>query len=83
MYRKGNILGIFPSDGLQDHVHIDVMLAQQIKHLECNAGIMLQPDKSDPGNTGILGNTGDIGFFHFGDLLHFRARLALQAGQHF
>ena len=36
MYRKGNILGIFPSDGLQNHVHIDVMLAQQFDIIRKN-----------------------------------------------
>ena len=38
---EGNILGLLPADGLQDHVHIDIVLAQQVKNLERNAGVVL------------------------------------------
>ena len=39
---KGNVLGVLPANGLKDDVHVDIVLAQQVKHLKRDAGIMLQ-----------------------------------------
>ena len=83
VYGKCNILGIFPADGLQDQIHVDVVPAEQVEHLERHAGVVLQPHQGDPCNADVLCHTGNIGFLHFCNLLDFRTGLALQAGQHF
>ena len=80
---KGNVFGILPADGLENYVHVDVMLAQQVKDLEGDAGVVIQADQGDPGDAGVLGDAGDVGLFHFRNLLDFRAGLPLQAGKHF
>ncbi|MPM15098.1 hypothetical protein SDC9_61464 [bioreactor metagenome] len=78
--REGNILFILAANGLQNHVHVDVALAQQVKNLKSHAGIVLQAHQGNAGDAGILCHPRDIRLLHFCDLLHRRAGLILQAG---
>ena len=57
------------------------MLAQQVKDLKCDAGVMLKPDQGDPCNAGILRHAGDVCLFHFCDLLDFGAGFSFQTGE--
>ena len=66
-----------PMDCKND-VHIDIVLAQQVKDLERNAGVVAAgPNQGHAGDAGVLRDAGNGCLFHFGDLLHFRSGLAL------
>ena len=81
---KADILGFIPSDGLQDDVNIDILLPQQGEDLVGDSGLIFHPHQRQTGYVLVFCHTTDLGLFHLlRNLLDFRARLFLKAGQHF
>ena len=43
-YGEGDILAVLTADGLQDYIHVDIFLCQQIEESERHARLILQTD---------------------------------------
>ena len=79
---EADVLLAIAAGGLQDDVHIDVLLGQQTEDLEAGARLIGNIQDSDNSNIGVLCDTLDQHTFHvFYNLLDDRAGHGVQAGE--
>ena len=81
---EADVLALVPADGLEDDVHVDVLLAQQREDFIGDTGAVLHAHQGQTGYVLVFCHAADLGLFHLlCNLLDFRARFSLETGQHF
>ena len=80
---KADVLLAVAAGGLQDDVHVDVLLGQQAEDLEAHARLIGNVQNRDNSNISVLCDTLDQHTFHvFCNLLDHRTGHGIQAGEH-
>ena len=80
---KADVLLAITAGGLQNNVHVDVLLCQQTEDPKAHARLIGNVENRDNGNIGVLGDTLDQHTFHvLCNLLNHRTRDGVQAGEH-
>ena len=80
---KADILLAVTAGGLQDDVHVDVLLGQQTEDLEAHARLIGNVQNRDNSNISVFCDTLDQHTFHvFCNLLDHRTGHGIQAGEH-
>ena len=80
---EADVLLAVAAGGLQDDVHVDVLLGQQAEDLEAHARLIGNVQNRNNGNVGVLCDALDQHTFHvLCNLLDHRTRDGVQAGEH-